>query len=262
MKTHFLSFGGGGDKYYYCLKNICSQAYDIKCFNTITGITDKVLEKESDFQEKHGEFVNECIKNNIRGYGCWIWKPYIIKKQLEKMDENDILVYADAGCYINSRGRERLIEYFNIVNKSEYGCIGFKHNKEWTLSTPDIGLKEKDWTKGSVFDYFDARKPEIYDTPQLIGGIHVMRKCDHVMKIVNLWYETCCQTDLLLDEPKSKSSFPDFREHRHDQSIFSVIRKIYGTEYVDNEVYCGSVGWQSHQALRCPIWAYQLPHKI
>lgn len=262
MKTHFLSFGAGNNKYYYCLKNICHQAQNIRCFNTIKGITDKTLEKDLEFQTKHGKFIHECNNNNIRGYGCWIWKPYIIKKHLEQIEENDILVYADAGCYLNLNGKDRLIEYFDIVTKSEYGCISFKHNKEWTLSSPDIGLKEREFTKGSVFDFLDTHKPEITDTPQLIGGIHVMRKCSHVMKIVNLWYETCCQTNLLLDEPESDTSYPDFREHRHDQSIFSVIRKMYGTEYIDNEVYFGSVGWNSPQSLKCPIWAYQLPHKI
>lgn len=262
MKTHFLSFGGGGKKYYYCLNQVCSQAQQIGVFNTITGITDKALEKDEEFMNKHGEFIEECNKNNIRGFGCWIWKPYIIKKKLESMEDGDILVYADAGCIINIHGRNRLLEYFKIVTESEYGCLGFKHNMEWTLSEPNKGLKEKEFTKGSVFDYFDARRPEVADAHQLIGGIHVMKKCPHVMKIVNMWYEVCCKTDLLLDEPKSETSYPEFREHRHDQSIFSVIRHIHGTEYIDNEVYFGTIGWNSPKAMQHPLWAYQMPHRI
>ena len=40
--------------------------------------TDKELKNDQNFWEKHQQF----IKRNPRGWGCWIWKPYIIKKLL------------------------------------------------------------------------------------------------------------------------------------------------------------------------------------
>ena len=35
-----------------------------------------------------------------RGGGYWIWKSHIIKK-INEINDNDILIYLDAGCSIN-----------------------------------------------------------------------------------------------------------------------------------------------------------------
>ena len=32
-----------------------------------------------------------------RGYGYWIWKPYIVSKMMSRLNDGDILVYTDAG---------------------------------------------------------------------------------------------------------------------------------------------------------------------
>lgn len=261
-KVHFLTFGGGNQKFYNFLINICKQASKFNIFSTINGITDISLKKDKYFWSKHGEFIDECVKNNIRGYGCWLWKPYIVKKKLSEIDDNDIIVYADSGSLLNLNGRKRLLEYIDIVSKSETGSLAFKHNKEWKLQEPIEGHIEKEFTKGSIFDELNARDPKISDTSQLIGCTFILRKCEHTIKMVDLWYETCCKYELLLDEPYSDTSYPEFREHRHDQSIFSIIRKLHGTEYIDNEVYFGSVGWNSKTANESPIWQYQLTHKV
>ena len=60
------------------------------------------LKKDSEFWVKHGNF----IENNKRGYGYWLWKSYIVKKQLELMKEGDILLYADSGCVMNMNGKK------------------------------------------------------------------------------------------------------------------------------------------------------------
>ena len=43
---------------------------------------------DTDFYEKHKNFIN----NNKRGYGYWIWKSYIVYKNLQKMNNGDILI--------------------------------------------------------------------------------------------------------------------------------------------------------------------------
>ena len=51
----------------------------------------KGVKKDEIFWENHSSF----IENNKKGYGYWLWKPYIIKKTLEKMKKGDILLYLD-----------------------------------------------------------------------------------------------------------------------------------------------------------------------
>ena len=44
----------------------------------------------SDFIDKYHN-----IFKHQRGFGYWLWKPYIILRKLEELNDNDILVYID-----------------------------------------------------------------------------------------------------------------------------------------------------------------------
>ena len=45
---------------------------------------------------------NKKIFSYKRGAGLWLWKPYIIKKALSKINQGDYLFYSDAGTiYVN-----------------------------------------------------------------------------------------------------------------------------------------------------------------
>src|SRR5689334_19513736 len=41
--------------------------------------------------------TNKDILDAERGAGYWLWKPYIINKMINKLNEGDILIYSDAG---------------------------------------------------------------------------------------------------------------------------------------------------------------------
>ena len=104
----FLTFGGPSSNYHSAVNRICTQASEFNVFDNIVGATDHHIKDDNEFYNKHGRFLEE----NSRGYGYWLWKSYLVKKQLEKMNENDILVYADSGCVLNINGKKRLYEYF------------------------------------------------------------------------------------------------------------------------------------------------------
>jgi hypothetical protein len=40
---------------------------------------------------------NKNILSQSRGAGYWMWKPFVIKKALDLINENDILMYSDSG---------------------------------------------------------------------------------------------------------------------------------------------------------------------
>lgn len=67
----------------------------------------------NEFVEKHKEWLN--TKSH---YGLFIWKPYIILKTLENMNENDIMVYSDAGMHLNVKGKNKFYEYLENMKKN------------------------------------------------------------------------------------------------------------------------------------------------
>ena len=54
-------------------------------------------------KELNNNFLNkyEEIMKNKKGAGFWIWKHQIIKQEVEKVSDGDIVVYSDAGSSLN-----------------------------------------------------------------------------------------------------------------------------------------------------------------
>ena len=46
---------------------------------------------------------HKSILDQPRGAGYWLWKPYYILETLKKLEENDILIYADAGLFFKKK---------------------------------------------------------------------------------------------------------------------------------------------------------------
>lgn len=158
-----------------------------------------------------------------RGAGYWIWKSYIIKKTLEIISEGDILLYSDAGAvYVNDIGM--ITKFFD---EKELNIMVFSHPHP---------LSEKKYTKRDVFVIMDADTPQFTDSLQRIGGYIILRKCDETMQFVDEWHSASCDYRLITDmhNVMGKPNYPEFIDHRHDQSLLSIIAKKHGVlEYRD-----------------------------
>ena len=240
----FITFGGPTENYHAAVARICREANEISTFDHIIGYTEKDLMNDEAFWNKHKDF----IVANKRGYGYWIWKSYLTKKTLEKMRDDDILVYADAGCKINPNGKPRLLEYFDIVNKSKFANFSFQ-----------MDHLEKTWTKMDIIQYYAANQSNVVETGQLVGGIYILRKCQHTIDLIDRLYEGCCQYHLLDDSPSSIPNNASFSENRHDQSLFSVLRKKYGSEMPECNETWFQPNWNVAGA-RYPFWAIRMKY--
>lgn len=212
QKSYFLTYGDA--KYVKSVKRICKEAYDSNYFDFVTGLNRGNLAEEFCTKFQH-------VLNQVFGGGFWIWKPYIIKQQLNEMQENDILVYCDAGCTVNKNGLAQFIGLISKINKSEFGIIGF-----------DLVVHpEYRWTNEKVFEYFQIAKNDdkIRNSGQIMASIIILRKCKHVEMLIQKWYETLENDPLLFtDDYNNQHLTWDFADHRNDQSIFSILRKLYG----------------------------------
>ena len=196
---------------------------------------------DKDFIEKHGEFINQ----NKRGYGYWLWKPQVCIQTFDKMEDGDILVYADVGCFINSQGSKFHKYYVQLAVNNGYAFI------------EDI-YKIYEWTKGDLFKALDA-----YDHAnenQLHGCNFYLKKTPENVKFLNEWLEWCSKYDLLTDVPSVNSNLPGFNEHRHDQAILTLLVKKKGMEVVHhnlNQCFC-SVYKGYAGLIDYPIWYLRL----
>lgn len=176
-----------------------------------------------DFVKKLGNIINES-----RGGGYWLWKPYIIYDMLNKINMNDILVYTDSGCSINTSGNKRLNEYIDMISpKSGYSVLAMqlksgKHDNN--------SLKSKVWTSSPIFDYFNIKlNSTIANNDSILATMIILRKSPESLSVIRRWLDVAEQKpDLFTDKYNSDSKLknPDFKENRHDQSILSIIVQI------------------------------------
>lgn len=171
---------------------------------------DKVIEYspadiDNDFYTKNKE-----ILNTKRGAGLWLWKPYFILKTLKTLNDEDVLFYCDSGSFflrnISHVTKEMESEKLNIF-------ISF---------TPHIA---KNWTRKYVFDFLKINSDEYYNALQPCAGFILLKKNKYSEVFVNEWLMFCQNFDLIRDAFKGEENLPEFKEHRHDQSLLTIVAK-------------------------------------
>lgn len=216
------------------------QAESLQVFDDIKFFTQKDLGK--DFRQKYGRYLFPYS----RGFGYWAWKPYLLLKTLTEMDEGDILVYADLGCFFNPKGRKRMLEYFDIVQKSAKGVLGFRSYEVSSNGMPESTYYEYQYTKGDILDYFGVRDDKYFtDTTQFEATVIFFRRTDVAIKFLQEWLDTIYEdTTLITDEPSRSSNMEGFIENRHDQSIYSILAKKFQiSELSTNEIFAKNQNW-------------------
>ena len=215
QKRVFMSFGD--THYKQSLIRIGREAKEINYFDSILLFSEVDLQQDKEFWDLHGSF----ILNNARGYGYWIWKSYLIQKVMQTLNENDILIYVDAGCSINKYGQNRLYEYDAILQKSLFGIVSFQ-----------LQCKERQYTKRKTLQTLSGDP----DSLQCISGVILLRKCAHSLHVINLWKNAASVYDLIDDKVEDDED-PEFIGNRHDQSCLSLLLKKHGAEFLQDETY-------------------------
>lgn len=217
----FISFGGPTPAYHHRVNLVCEQMK--QAFPTIPietcAFTDADLKKDSEFWKRHGRFIEQqspqyLLHQTSRGYGYWLWKPYLIHKTLQSLNTNDILIYADAGCTINPDGYERFQEYLHMLEVSPFGMIAFQ------LEHPEIK-----YTKRLLLEYCETPINDM-KTGQFMATVVMLRKTPHTSTFASNWYSIASMYGHINDmRHPTKDEYKMFIDHRHDQSVYSLLVK-------------------------------------
>lgn len=215
-KIYFLTYGD--ENYKISSKRLVREARRFGCFKEIYSCNKKDLDQQFKLQFKD-------VLNQRRGAGYWIWKPYLINKYLKRLDNGDFLIYLDAGCTINKKGLNRFWEYIQILDNSDQGIISF-----------DLIHPENLYTNEACFNYFNVSNKD-REKGQLLAGILIMKKNYLICKQIDLWVKTVYQNVNLFTDALTKDEIKNFKFHRHDQSVFSLIRKQFNPLIIKDETY-------------------------
>jgi hypothetical protein len=225
MQLHYLTFGGPTESYRAAVQRLRDEAQQMNVFSSITTLTDVELQQDTAFWEKHGNF----ILSNPRGYGYWIWKPYLIQQKLLEIPDGDILLYSDAGCELNPYAKRR---FFELVTKTTARKIIGTH----CIST-DITYTKQD----TIIKMGMTGRIDLLQKNQVQSGCLMMLKCKEIVDLIDSWYKWCQDYHMIDDSPSVAPNSRHFIEHRHDQSVLNMLIKErglynYEIEPADNKI--------------------------
>jgi hypothetical protein len=216
-RIHLITFADGGAGYLAGRDLLIRTATEAGWFESITAYDESRLAQESPaWYAKHRDF----IKANRRGFGYWIWKPEVIRLKLHEIQSDDLVLYLDAGCQINPKGITRFKRYIELTKLFGMFCF-YLNGANYTIGQ---------WTKADLLRYFAIQSNDpILSMPQVEAGISFYKNTKTTIKSIRLWSETMTFEDyhLVNDSPSRAAEGIEFIEHRHDQSVFSLIHYIH-----------------------------------
>lgn len=153
---------------------------------------------------------NKSLFNAPRGRGYWAWKPIVIKWAMKVLDNDDVLIWADAGV-------EFIDNVSHIISKMDADIWLFGNS--W---------QHLHWCK---MDAIKAVCPEVAlerFNKQCQASVVFFRVSEWSRAFVKEWLDFCVQPHLIDDSPSVLPNHEEFREHRHDQAILTCLAYKYG----------------------------------
>lgn len=167
---------------------------------------------DSDFKKKNIEILTQ-----EKGNGYWLWKPYFIYKTLRSMDEGDILFYTDAASVCI----DSIWKLVNVMEReNQYQMI-------FSLGTDRI---ESEYTKRDAFILMNCDEEEIRKTPQADASVILFVNNTKNREFCREYLEYAQDKRILtdIDNELGENNYFNFKMHRHDQSILSLLAKREG----------------------------------
>lgn len=175
-----------------------------------------------------------------RGGGYWIWKVNIIQQRLNEVPDGDVIMYIDAGCKINDcpAGHKEFRRYLELVSNSKSGLLVFQ-----------MSLAERNWTTKEIFNYFNLHPISSLEASsgQISATLFFIKKCPQTLDFFDAILKCYRHNPLLLTDHYNQDQSKDFKENRHDQSIFSLFCKTRGVIILPSPRK-----WELHN---CFFWA-------
>lgn len=154
--------------------------------------------------------MNQTTLSNPKGAGLWIWKPYVIYRALvsEHVRDGDFLFYSDSG----SEWTSSVQPYANLIT-------GKSSNTNVMLFSLGRGTLESMFSKPYARKRMGCTSPECENSPQFLASFLLLRKSKEALQFIREWLV------LVQDRRMVSEDDPSFKNHRHDQSVLSLLAK-------------------------------------
>ena len=152
------------------------------------------------------------------------WKAPLLEHELSKCEDGDFIIYSDVGMWQHMRWMAHLIAKMAIQN--------------FTVAVMQDEYPETMGTKGDVFHQYcgmdgksktsslnQSQLRVLNDEYTYSSKMVVIRKSPGAHQLIKDWMDGVAVYSMLDDSKGTRKSFAKFSEHRHEESILSVLLK-------------------------------------
>lgn len=165
---------------------------------------------------------NELALRSVRGYGFWCWKPYVILKALTRTQPGDFVLYLDSQAIFVSDPSPLFDQC-----AGRGGVLLFHQRK--------CGHKNFTWTKRDAFVLMHADFKKYTHGDNLVAGTQLYQHTTKAIEFLAEMLHWCANHQVISDEDNvTGKNYPGFRDHRHDQSILSILAIRYQIDPVND----------------------------
>ena len=165
-----------------------------------------------------------------KGFGYFMWKPYLVKKILEEINYGDVINYIDIGFHLLKENKKKFEDYLKFIHEKNNWILAFQYHSKIFEKIDNISFpsrEERKYSKGDLLDFFGFyNKSLVTETPQYMAGCFFIKKNKNSMSFIDEWLDVFYKRFDLVDDTVSKlKNLNGFIENRHDQSVFSLLCK-------------------------------------
>lgn len=188
------------------------------CSARINGVADTVTSwTPAALQDAGFEKRMTDIRLEERGSGFWAWKPFIIDAKLREVPDGDLVFYCDVG---------RLYP-FKLLDQPIAPFVRWMDERGQDMM-PGVEIPwdgpNSHWIKRGALVSLGMDRPEVHAASPVQASFSIWRASPGSRALIGRWLDRCAQRSLVSDDPSQGGlpELPEFRGHRHDQSLLSL----------------------------------------
>jgi hypothetical protein len=149
-----------------------------------------------------------------RGFGWWCWKPHIIMDALERSEAGDVVLYTDGDTYPVAD----LSPLYKIAARD--GIMLFEASDWW----------QRQWCKRDCYIVMGMDDPRYHALRAGVGRFMLFKKGPWLVRqFLMEWQTYLLNPHSNNREPSTYApELPEFRGHRDDQSVLTLLAAKYG----------------------------------
>ncbi len=191
------------------------------------GFTHIISYNKNDIDKTYYDKHSHILKQQ-RGAGYWLWKPYLIKKTLQMINDGEFLFYIDSG---NSLVQNNVDFFIDKLNEAKADILLFKNY-----------YTNAQFIKRDTYKLMNIEEDKYKDLYHLGAFVIILRKSNRSIEFIDQWLKYCENPQLITDVPSEIKNNPNFKDHRHDQAILTLLyykdpRSTLVLDYYDKKIH-------------------------